>query len=307
MNNSKVGRSAATLIVAATLVGCATVEGYPKDPESASTLAALQAIYFGPQSEADYDKASGSDEASAALRQSIRNRIVLGRMRAYDIEFSRFERALSSSGNSMSAGADLAALVLNGLGATVGGVGTKSALSAASGGVIGAQGVVNKDLFYQKAVPALISQMQANRSKVKLVIYTGLEQSDRQYPLQRADSDLANLNDAGSIPNAIGNITQSSKAEESDTEKEIENRSFGYSTSPSAIAIRAWLAPNKKVDATHFKALSDWLANNKDVSLRNLNPAELATLGSTSDPALADKLEQARQSALADPTLDIPQ
>ena len=74
------------------------------------------------------------------------------------------------------------ALVLSGLGATTGGAATKAALAAASAGVIGAQGVISKDLYYQRTVPALLAQMEANRARATLVILQGIQKSESDYP-----------------------------------------------------------------------------------------------------------------------------
>lgn len=69
-----------------------------------------------------------------------------------------------------------------GLGAAtgvVGGATIKSILSVVAGGLTGAKGIVDKDIFYSKTMPVLLLQMEAQR-KVQLVkIRTGI----------RADAD----------------------------------------------------------------------------------------------------------------------
>lgn len=296
------GRAGGAMILAAALTGCVTVEGYPKDPQSTQTLSALQSRYFSATSEDRYVSAS-TDQ-----RQAIRDEIVLGRMRTYDIEFSRFERALSANGGYLSLGGDLAGLVLGGLGATTGSTATKSALSAASGGIIGAQGVVNKDLFYQKTVPALIAQMQANRASVKLTIYKGLALPDSLYPLGRADMDLAELNDSGSLPNAISNVTQSAANQVTETNLQISLHQMTYANTSSAKSIRAWLFQDGAIHQDRMDKLQSWLTNNSDTSLHGLLAAQLAEgdgVGQGGSVA-ASILEQARLKALQDLTLGIP-
>jgi hypothetical protein len=186
------------------LFACAPIEGFPKDPENTdATLTALQP-YFDGTREKDY-LATSDDSA----RTQIRNEIIFRRLRGYDIEFANFQRQLYGQGNEITVGSDLIGLVLGGLTATTGNATTKAALGAASTGIIGANAAINKDLYYQKTIPALLTQMEANRLKAKLPIVQGMTQPDSKYPLMQAYIDLDAYKDAGSIPAAISSVTQS--------------------------------------------------------------------------------------------------
>jgi len=193
-----------SLEVGLMLSGCATIQGYPKDPENIKlAMGAIKNGFDGTDELAYYGTTAGDPK-----RTSIRDSIIAKRLRGYDIEFSSFERNLLGGSNSISVGADLVGLALGGLTATVGGVGTKAALGAASTGVLGTNTAISKDLFYQKTIPALISQMEANRAKALLAIVQGMNLPDSKYPLSVALSDLNIYRDAGSIPSAISTITQ---------------------------------------------------------------------------------------------------
>jgi len=293
----------------AALTSCASTGGYPHDPETDANLQVLEVNYFAPNSECEckYNKLrlkySESKLASDAdLLKAMRDEIVLSRIHVYDIEFSRFQRLLAGSGNAVSVGGDLAVLTLSGLAAVTGGAAAKSALSAASGGIVGAQGSINKDLYYQKTIPAIISQMEANRAKVKLAIFEGLKLSDAEYSLQRAYVDLSELNDAGSIPSAISNITQASTEMKNKAQDEIRGT---YATSASARRIRAWLHPQGKMDLNRFKALDTWAKKNYPDLNQNL---PLASLLATEQASVQGyDLEAIRRSAVTDPTLNIPE
>jgi hypothetical protein len=139
----------------------------------------------------------------------LRDTIIFARMRAYDIEFADFERRLYGDGNGVTLGSDLIGLVLAGLTATTGNAATKSALGAASAGVIGAKAAIDKDLYYQKTIPALLAQMEADRLKALEPITKGMKQSDADYPLMQAYIDLDTCKTAGSIPTAINAVNQS--------------------------------------------------------------------------------------------------
>jgi len=248
----------------ATLTACSSIRGYPPDPEDTkATLTALQE-YFDPAQEKSY-----AAETDATKRQQLRDTIVLSRVRAYDLEFDRFEKELFEYGNSITLGADLTVLILSGLAATTGSAATKSALAAASAGIVGAQGVISKDLYYQKTLPALLAQMEANRAKAKTAIFANLIQTDAQYPLIRAELDLDALKAAGSIPTAITGITQQA-AEANEAAKAAQARVqqlrvVGASSSDTTARLRAWVAGKPE----NFSALQRWMS--KD----------------TADPALA--------------------
>ncbi|HZK90767.1 MAG TPA: hypothetical protein VFC56_11515 [Stellaceae bacterium] len=186
------------------LAGCAPLLGYPKDPEDTDATLTRLAPYFNGDEEAQYLAL-----AVPTLRAQKRNDIILARIHAYDIEFADFERRLYGDGNATTLGGDLVGLVLAGLTATTGNAATKSALGAASAGVIGASSAINKDLYYQKTIPALLAQMEADRLKAELPITTGLKLSDAGYPLAQAYIDLDAYKTAGSIPAAINAVNQS--------------------------------------------------------------------------------------------------
>src|SRR5260370_16969913 len=89
------------------LAGCAPLLGYPRDPEDTdATLVGLQQ-YFNGAKQKEY-----FDPRNAALREIIRNEIILGRMHAYDITFADFEKRLYGDGNAVSLASHLPALTL---------------------------------------------------------------------------------------------------------------------------------------------------------------------------------------------------
>jgi hypothetical protein len=186
------------------LDGCAPLQGYPRDPENTDATLAALSPYFDGIEETQYLALN-----DANLRAQKRNEIILARTRAYDIEFADFERRLYGDGNSVSLGGDLVGLVLGGLTATTGNAATKSALGAASVGVLGASTAINKDLYYQKTIPALLAQMEADRLKALAPIAVGMKLSDADYPLMQAYIDLDAYKTAGSIPSAINAVNQS--------------------------------------------------------------------------------------------------
>jgi hypothetical protein len=290
----------------AVLGGCSTIEGYPQDPEDSSAVLKALQPYFAANSEDAYYAAT-----SVQTRQAQRDTIVLHRIHAYDLEFDCFEETLNGTGNGASTGGDLLVLLLNGLGATTGSSATKAALAAASAGVVGAQGAINKDLYYTKTLPALLAQMEANRAKIKVALFAGLSLSDTQYSLGRADLDLESLKMAGSIPAAVTQISQAAATSTQQSQAATSGYSTTtYSITPTSQRIVAWLYPGGKDTDASGNAVSPTPANL--TSLVNWMQAD------TSDPTLAEtpwivlvrgsdangRLETDRQQAIS--ALNIP-
>lgn len=150
------------------LASCAGIRQFPDDPASNSNALIDYQQYFKAELMTRYE--TSSDGPRLALRDTI----VINRMLAYDATFSVFKRQLLTEGNSVNTVGDLIVLALNGLGATTGAAATKAALAAASAGIIGAKTAISSDLFYQRALPALIAQMDANRATAKAAILNGL-------------------------------------------------------------------------------------------------------------------------------------
>jgi hypothetical protein len=189
--------------------GCSALNGFPPDvADPDAELQTLHDSYFKSTLIGDYKAING-----ATQRRTFRDEAVYGRMRAYDITFLAFMKSLSRESGGAVLGGDVLALTLSSLGATVGNAGTKAALATASGGVIGLKGDVSKELFYEKTMPAIIAQMQAQRAKVRAVIETGLVRSDDEYSLPKALIDLNLYEEAGSLPGAISGIVQNAGTE----------------------------------------------------------------------------------------------
>jgi hypothetical protein len=181
-------------------------------------------------------------------------------MRGYDIEFDNFEKALYGNANVVSTGGDLVVLALGAVGATTGGAEAKAALSAASGAVAGAQAAISKDLYYQRTIPALLAQMEADRANAKASLVLGIKQSDVLYPLAQAYIDLETLKAAGGIPRAIAGVTQaaSTNAQVAQTQLALL-RNTSFSTSSTTSLIRNWLYKGGVLVPSNQSALVNWM------------------------------------------------
>jgi hypothetical protein len=202
------------------LVACASIEQFPTDPEDTQVTLSKYQSYFNPDLIDQYER---SDPAGQKI---LRNTIVINRMLAYDLTYSDFKRSLAGNANAISAGGDLVLLALAGLIATTGNAGTKAALGAASVGILGAQAAITKDLYFQRTLPALLSQMDANRARAKAAIMAGLQLDVDKYPLHLALLDLNALKDAGSVVAGIGEITQQAVAANASAQEHLAAVTF---------------------------------------------------------------------------------
>jgi hypothetical protein len=261
-------------VAAMALSGCAAIAGFPSDPENTSAVLTALTPYFDPSKEAAY-----SALTTPASRRAMRDEIVLNRIRAFDIEFARYEKTLWGTGNGVTLGGDLAALSLTGLATTVGSTAAKTAYAAASTGVIGANAAISRDLYFQRTLPALLAQMEANRAKARLKLMSGLKSTDDVYPLALADLDLADLKTAGSMPAAVSNITQQATNDKQKSQTTIDAlRTGAVSTSATTIRLRNWASPNGQPNAPRFLQLQNWMSADMDTDLHSLPPEVLIDL-----------------------------
>jgi hypothetical protein len=287
------GLRIASLIAATGLGGCVNFSGFSDDPlrPDSNSISALKAQFWS-DAIVDCYHLGHCDSPHLADRNAVRDYIVLGRMHVYRVEFSLLVRSLSGGNNIISVGSDLTALALNGLGATTGDAATKAALAAASAGVLAANGAVDKDLFYAKTVPAIITQMEANRAKAEATIFEGLKLADDKYDLGRATHDLDLLNDAGSLSDAISSITQKATVEKQGAQAEdwtLPYRSGQMSSTDTSKKLRDWFKT-----ASNRPRLSTWWNSNATTQQKQL-PFPEALLD---DPH--DDIEALRAKAIKD-------
>jgi hypothetical protein len=201
--------------------GCSTVSGYPKSSQNDDTEITANARYFAENVRAN-EQAADDAKRGGLSKQEYRDAVVYGRLNVIDIRYFQFQRALTGTNNGVLTGADLTVLALNGLGATTGAASVKAALAAASAGVVGAKATINTDLFYQKTLPALITQMNATRQKQLATIKTGLAKSTDEYTLGEALNDVQNYYIAGTLPSAVEQVTSQAGASLADSGKTLQ-------------------------------------------------------------------------------------
>jgi len=209
-------KPSAVLLSATKLAGCAAFRGAPDpitpeqvDSDACPTTTDLK----------DF-KAPAPNLQDGSMKQ-WRNLLIGECIAHYDANFATFIRQLHVQAVSTGLGLDLAALALTGAG-SVASAGAANALSAASTGVLGASTAINKDLFYQKTLPAIEAAMAANRAQVYARIKTAEQGDETHYTLEDARHDLRDYEAAGSIDGAIAHITANAKQTEAASNAEVK-------------------------------------------------------------------------------------
>lgn len=193
--------------VPALLAGCASLNAYPDRSGDVATELQQLDQYFAATVLQTY--AGKPDDAT---KKAYRDEVVTGRVRAIDLHFGTFQQAVFREGVGTNIATDLIILGLGGATATVGGAGLKAALGATSAGVAGARTSIDKNLYFEKTMPALLAQMIALRKTVLVKIQEGLDRNVALYPLSQALIDLEDYYNAGTIPGAIAAVTEQAGA-----------------------------------------------------------------------------------------------
>jgi hypothetical protein len=215
------------------LGGCAVLRGAPAPATDVAQENAAFAVYL------TGDVLQRAVSTNAADRNGMtplqwRDAVIAARLQIMDQNFLAFKAQLRAQITGLNLGTDLAALGLTAAAAVTSG-GTAKALAAASTGVIGVGTAFNKDALFQQTLPAIFSQMDADRSAVR--IRTAQAQGDiSKYPLLLALTDLAAYERAGTIESATASLTQSASDQAFKNQVELKGIMLGTPTVDARMA-----------------------------------------------------------------------
>ncbi|WP_285017959.1 hypothetical protein [Novosphingobium sp. fls2-241-R2A-195] len=190
------------LIVLASLncAACASIDGAPKPVIDLRSTAEIPEEY----KVATVTEAIG-DELDTAKAKRWRNRTIAIYMAAMDARYGEFRKALAGESKGWNAGLDISVLGISSLGA----VAKKSSneLAALAAFLSGTRNSLNKELYFDRTLPALIATMDASRTRVRSTIMGRMRDDISQYPMELAFSDLASYELSASIDAAIQQVT----------------------------------------------------------------------------------------------------
>jgi len=207
-------RKVALVLSCAALGGCASFDGI-QEPVMASDAAVNVAV-------GSYGLAPTLQQIQTETdKKAYRNRVISVWLLAIDTRYDAFRRDLSRGRKGSNVGLDMLTLGLTSAGAIWDGA--ASELSALATGAGGARASLDRELYFEKTLPVLISYMDAERLKLRGHIMEGMASPIGEYSLEQGFSDLWRYQSAGSLDRAIG------KAAEGAAE-EIKDAEYDYST-----------------------------------------------------------------------------
>jgi hypothetical protein len=242
--------------------------------------------------------------------KAARNEFITGRLTLINLQYIKFIRQFAVSKSQMESAFDV---LITGVGlatAVTGGEAAKAALGAASAGLGATRTSIDKNFFYEKTVPVLITAMNAQRKVVLLPILDGIKQDINTYPLAQALTDLSEYYFAGTFIGALQAVQKDAGAKEEAADKKIEiarlpEAAILLASQPVRDKCRALL---KKVDAlSNDQAIA--LAKNPPVADGALAPVLLKRFPTKvweTDPAAARDVLKFRITMMVSPVIDLP-
>jgi hypothetical protein len=246
---------------------------------------------------------------------AYRNRIVLRCIQVINSKYGRFTDELSEEASGTNLASDVIAQALATGASVVKAATAAKRLAAGSALSLGLGAAVNKDLFYKQTLPAIVASMDAKRAKVITAILQA-ENSDpaaTTYTLDRAGFDLDALQQAGSLNDAVQELTSAAvqnaaKATAAQEEAATENMGTAQDITPdiearfraSIAEVRALEAANQ-TDKLRMVAIGLGLAPQPSASAKTLSAIirrELSRV-TTEDPAKQDAVMQRYEAILS--------
>lgn len=183
-------------LTAACLYGCTSFSGSPEPLLSGKSAAYLVRPYSPDKAIEQLSHYQDEDE-----RRVYRDRVVAAYLAAIDGRYLDFRRNLSKTKKGWGVALDTATLGLTG-GASILRDAAQS-LAAGATAVAGTRASLDRELFSEKTLPAIVALMDSNRLAVRGDIQRGLSLPENAYTLHAAFADLMRYEAAASVDAAI--------------------------------------------------------------------------------------------------------
>jgi hypothetical protein len=228
------------------LAGCALFSdgGSPKPPfDENADLNTLLKNYNQAASLDSFFNAPPNDTPQSQADR--RNRFITARLVLINIHYIQFIKGVTADRQLLDSATDILSLSLNLAGASVSSAATKTVLAAIAAGVTGSRAVVERDFYYDKTVPALVAQMNADRKQALIPILQGMKLPIDQYSIANALDDINTYFNAGTFAAAITGIQSNATTQDKAAQKQIRDMS---QIPPNAFdlsnAVEIWLEKN---------------------------------------------------------------
>lgn len=160
---------------------------------------------------------------------AFRNRVIDHYMGEMDRQYERYSQRLFGEGIELALGFDTAIIGL----ASTAALFENSAkdLATVISGFAGVQSAINKNLYFDRTLPALIVTMDAERTKVETEIIQRKMQPMAAYSLEAAIRDLRRYQQAGTLMRAVTKVTETASVEKQRAE-DLYEQQMGFACAP---------------------------------------------------------------------------
>ena len=274
------------------LGGCATTRGGPESDFDSVALVKLARSY----SVDTVDTKIDSLDSDQAGQQRYRNKVIRAYLTAIDSQFFQFRSNLGLEGRGGALGFDLLALGLATAGALS--MGAAPELAAAAGVATGSRAAIDKNLLFEKTLPAIFASMDAARLRQRTLIVERMKGEYGDYPMEAAWNDLQNYQVAGTMDDAVGQVTDKA-ASDRETARAAYNRSLGLACDASSELVPLRTQLGELIFAASTKAES---TNSNDRSKGREDLQRIALAFSVDEPGRSlgsvDELDKFRDDIL---------
>lgn len=186
--------------------GCAAITGMPEPLKTPEEVTAAKVC----PSDDQLTKYYGPLPSGFSSKADYRNYVIAGCVNAIDAKYADFKAKLQRTAVSANLVTDILVLGLSGAASLTTGTGAQQ-LAAGATVVTGTGAAIDKDIFYQQTLPAVLSSMEANRATAlkTIVDQEKADAAGTSYGLANAVSDLNAYEAAGNIYKAISDLTKS--------------------------------------------------------------------------------------------------
>ena len=176
-------------------------------------------------------------------KKTYRNRVIASYLTAADARYLSFLRSMSRQVKGANFGLDVAAIGLSSISAIAKGVANELATGSAI--AAGTRGSLNKEVYFDRTLPAILSAMEARRLEVRGQIERRMkEDAIDSYTLEQGFADVMRYQMATTLDGAIQEITAAAGEKEDEAQESYRNATDSCSP-PKEIRAR-WGAVNKR-------------------------------------------------------------
>lgn len=226
------------------LSGCTSLRGGPEQIISTADARSVLSAYKIPGVFSKYQETQ-----TDIAKRHYRDEVMYAYIQAIDSQYFDFRSRMGQDKKELSIGFDGAIIGLSAL-ATIA---KKSAdeLAAVSGAFAGANSSVDKNLYFDQSLPALVAAMDAERLTIRASIAQKMTRDAAAYPLTAAFVDINEYQAAGTLDHAVTVITDEAVKERTQA-KQLFNTMVRFACSPDQVR-QLTAGQSKKLGTFNFK------------------------------------------------------